>query len=88
MMKGGMWIEVSACPVCGQEPQSIDETVMCNAEIVADEDGSFSYAGNSEMLWNTQEAPEDRDGRVTVRCAADHTHSVVLRECREESREQ
>ena len=60
--------EISACPRCGGEPTDIEESVLANAHITKQGDGSFDYAGESEICWDSQKADKDGEGRISVIC--------------------
>jgi hypothetical protein len=47
------------------------ERVWATAEIEVESDGTWSYAGGSEVHWDTQE-PATRDGSTLFMCESGH----------------
>ena len=52
-------------------PVSLVESVLVSTAIIHDDDGEVR-ADESEPVWDTCEAVEDPDGRVTIACVHRH----------------
>jgi hypothetical protein len=55
------------CPTCGESASGIVESVLGTAELVHNKDGGFSYAGETEVDWDTQESLVENE-KVSLRC--------------------
>jgi len=70
-----MRFEKPRCPVCGEEPASILEMLLAHAWVskadAHEGEPLWDYAGESDILWDTQE-PLEREGKVRLYCSAGH----------------
>ena len=67
-----MKLAIAKCPTCGESAAGIYEECPGLALLTEpDENGAQEYAGETEMFWDCQEAPEDNDG-VEVQCENHH----------------
>jgi hypothetical protein len=57
-----MKLEIPNCPTCGEPASLISEQLRCSALITVDEDGEMTYAGDTELHWDTQEPVKDEGG--------------------------
>lgn len=67
-----MTLEEPICSICGSPAAGISETIQCTALIGRKEDGSFDFAGETKVHWDTQKAPVDGDKRARVECENGH----------------
>ncbi len=75
-----MILEVPLCPTCREPAVGIAETMLCTAMIQQEDDGSFEYAGESKVHWDTQEATLGADKRARVECDAGHEWETGISE--------
>lgn len=61
-------LKTPKCPECGEIAHQVEETLMTKASIDENEDGTFDYAGDSEVDWDSQEPARDGSGNVTLFC--------------------
>ena len=66
-----MKFKISNCPECGEPPKGIVEELQGLAFLLEQDDGSFEYAGQTDMWWDSQESLEF-DGKCELMCCNRH----------------
>lgn len=61
-----------ACPECRGEPVGLVESLFAVAEIQANGDGGYEYAGGSRICWDTQITHKDSDAAELLQCSQGH----------------
>lgn len=51
-----MRIDKTTCPICGEPIRGTLEIVQGTALLLKNPDGSYNYAGETDIHWDTQEA--------------------------------
>lgn len=68
------------CPECGQAAKGTLETIPGLALLIFDDDGQATYAGETEIDWDSQATQHDEAGRVLLQCPDGHQWPAVRRE--------
>lgn len=74
-----MKIKTPCCPTCGEPPRGTVETIQGIAELLPltwgqqpADGGGFEYAGETDVVWDTQEPVTDEHERVLLVCSNHH----------------
>ena len=67
-----MRFEIPCCPECGKPACKVTETIVAVASLTREDDGSFAYAGGSDVCWDTQETYLDENDEATLGCENGH----------------
>lgn len=60
------------CPECNQEVSGILEVVQGSALIDQDQNGEWSYSGETKMFWDTQKPMIETRTRISLLCPDGH----------------
>lgn len=63
-----MKFDHAKCPQCGAGPNGILEHVFGTALLAVQKDGSFDYAGETKIEWDSQETHKTPEGLVVLTC--------------------
>jgi hypothetical protein len=70
-----MKLTIPNCPYCRNPAAYIVETLYAHSAIGLNDDGTFGYVGDSDMLWDTQQPLVDEEtGLLWVRCGGVTPH--------------
>lgn len=67
------------CPECGQAAKGTVEVIPGLALLSFDEAGEATYAGETEIDWNSQATQHDETGHVLLECPDGHGWPAVHR---------
>lgn len=69
----------SRCPECGELPRGTCDVIAGIALVQFDDDNQEAeYAGETKVLWDSQETPVNADGLIDVVCPNDHVWQAEL----------
>jgi hypothetical protein len=63
-----LYFKTPKCPTCGEYASGVLESVLGIAELRHNKDGGFTYAGETDVDWDTQESYATRKGFYSLRC--------------------
>jgi hypothetical protein len=63
-----MKLVTPSCPKCGSPAHGTVENILGTAVINIEDDGTFEYAGDTDMHWDTQETITNEKGHITLTC--------------------
>jgi len=70
---------IEKCPECGENPSGIVQVIPCMASITRQGDGSFDFAGESDVWWDDQRTDiyeemgqAEGEGTVSLGCKNSH----------------
>lgn len=75
-----MRFAIPRCPKCGDTPKGTLETVTGLALLQHEDNGLFTYSGETKMFWDEQKSVPVDSERVTLLCHQGHDWESAMEE--------
>ena len=76
-----MRFDPSHCPECGELPRGTCDMIPGIALVSFNDDNrEAEFAGETDVLWDSQETPANADGLIDVTCPNGHVWQAKLEE--------